>query len=390
MPVAAYRPGRPRRTLSGVTERIHPSPQPPPPPAPERPSPPAVVTAVDWSPSGVGERLGVRIVDQTRLPLEYVTVDLRTVEEVCEAIMTLRVRGAPAIGIAGAMGLAAALAPFADEPLERFRWRLAGAAERIGATRPTAVNLGWALGRMVSRAERTRGGPAELLDAMREEATAIRDEDRAMCRSIGEHALPLVPDGARVLTHCNAGALATGGIGTALAPLYLAHAAGRRIQVLADETRPLLQGSRLTAWELQRAGIDVTVLCDGMAPSLMAAGGVDLCLVGADRIAANGDVANKVGTLGVALAARHHGIPFYVLAPSSTLDPDTATGADIPIEQRSASEVTRLAGREVAPPGVRVYNPAFDVTPASLVTAIVTDRGIWTPPYDFGAAHGAR
>ncbi len=313
-----------------------------------------VVTAVDWTADGTA----VSIVDQTRLPAEFVTVELRTVEEVCEAIVTLRVRGAPAIGIAGAMGLVAAVIGFVDEPSDRFRWRVAGAAERIGATRPTAAVL-------------------------HAEATAIRDEDRRMCQRIGENALSLVPDGARVLTHCNAGALATGGIGTALAPLYLAHAAGRRIEVLVDETRPLLQGSRLTAWELQRAGIDVTILADGMAASLMAAGGVDFCVVGADRIAANGDVANKIGTFGVALAARHHEVPFYVLAPSSTLDPATSDGASIPIEQRASSEVTHFAGRLVAPVGVQVYNPAFDITPASLVTAIVTDQGLFRAPYDF-------
>jgi len=342
-------------------------------------APAAVVTAVDWTADGTA----VRIVDQTRLPADFVTLELRTVEEICEAISALRVRGAPAIGIAGAMGLVVAVAPFVDESIDRFRWRVAGAAERIGATRPTAVNLRWALDRLLRRMVDTGDDPGTILAVIRAEATSIRDEDRRMCREIGENALHLVPDGARVLTHCNAGALATGGIGTALAPLYLAHAAGRRIQVFVDETRPLLQGSRLTAWELQRAGIDVTVLCDGMAASLMAAGGVDLCVVGADRIAANGDVANKVGTFGVALAARHHRIPFHVLAPSSTLDPATPDGARIPIEQRAARELTHVAGRRMAPDGVQVYNPAFDVTPASLVTAIVTDRGLFRAPYDF-------
>jgi methylthioribose-1-phosphate isomerase len=238
---------------------------------------------------------------------------------------------------------------------------------------------------MARRAAAEPGGAAELLAALRDEADAILAEDREMCRRIGEHGLALVPDGARVLTHCNAGALATGGIGTALAPLYLAAEAGRRIEVLVDETRPLLQGSRLTAWELARAGIPVTVLTDGMAASLMAAGGVDLCIVGADRIAANGDVANKIGTLGVAIAARHFGIPFYVAAPTSTLDPATATGADIPIEQRAAGEVTQGFGARTAPEGVQVYNPAFDVTPAALVSAIVTDRGVRRAPYDFMA-----
>ncbi len=345
-----------------------------------------VVTAVDWTADGTA----VSIVDQTRLPDELVTVELRTVEEVCEAIATLRVRGAPAIGIAGAMGLVAALTPFVDETADRFRWRVAGSAERIGGTRPTAVNLRWALDRLRRRMGDAEDDPRSILAVLHAEATAIRDEDRRMCQRIGENGLPLVPDGARVLTHCNAGALATGGIGTALAPLYLANAAGRRIEVLVDETRPLLQGSRLTAWELQRAGIAVTILTDGMAASLMASGGVDLCMVGADRIAANGDVANKIGTFGVALAAFYHEVPFYVLAPSSTLDLATPDGASIPIEQRAASEVTHFAGRLVAPAGVQVYNPAFDITPASLVTAIVTDRGVFTAPYHFSSDQSSR
>jgi methylthioribose-1-phosphate isomerase len=224
-----------------------------------------------------------------------------------------------------------------------------------------------------------------LLAALREEATAILDEDRAMCRRIGEHGLELIPDGARVLTHCNAGALATAGVGTALAPIYLAAEAGRRVEVIADETRPLLQGARLTAWELTRAGIPCTVIADNMAASLMRAGRIDLCIVGADRIAANGDVANKIGTYGVALAARHHGIPLYVAAPSSTFDPMLATGAAIEIEQRSREEIVRGFGRTTVPDEAEVLNPAFDVTPAELVTAIVSDRGLHRAPYDFSA-----
>lgn len=338
-----------------------------------------MITSVDWSPDGDA----VRIVDQTLLPTREETLDLRTLDEVCEAIAMLRVRGAPAIGIAGAMGVVVAAAPHLAEPPDRLRYRVAAAAARIGATRPTAVNLPWALARMTRRAEDVRAPSAAVLRALRAEATSIRDEDRAMCLRIGENALPLLPDGIRVLTHCNAGALATGGIGTALAPIYLAHAAGRRVEVLADETRPLLQGSRLTAWELQRAGVPVTVLADGMAAALMAAGGVDLCLVGADRIAANGDVANKVGTYALAIAARHHGIPFHVLAPSSTVDAATPDGAAIPIEQRAATEVTTIAGRRVAPLEAGVFNPAFDITPAELMTSIITDRGVFRPPYAF-------
>ncbi|HEU4630298.1 MAG TPA: S-methyl-5-thioribose-1-phosphate isomerase [Gemmatimonadaceae bacterium] len=338
-----------------------------------------IVEPVAWAAGG----RALRIVDQTRLPGELVERELGTLDEVCEAIAALRVRGAPAIGIAGAMGLVVALGSHADEAAERFRWRAASYAQRIRATRPTAVNLPWALDRMLTRLEHAAGDAPALLAALRAEAEAILEEDRQMCRRIGEHGLPLVPDGARVLTHCNAGALATGGIGTALAPLYLAAAAGRRIEVLVDETRPLLQGSRLTAWELMRAGIPVTVLTDSMAASLMASGGVDLCLVGADRIAANGDVANKIGTLGVAVAAHHFGIPFYVAAPSSTVDPATPTGAAIPIEQRAEREVVCGFGTPTAPEGVRVYNPAFDVTPAALVSGIVTDVGVHRAPYDF-------
>ena len=344
--------------------------------------PPAVVRTVRWSERGDA----VVVVDQRRLPTEYVELELRTVDEVGEAIRTLAVRGAPAIGVAGALGLAAAMAPHAGESAAAFRSRAAAAAERLAAARPTAVNLPWAMSRMRRALDGTAAdatAPA-LLSTLRREADAILDEDRAMCRRIGEHGLPLVPDGARVLTHCNAGALATAGIGTALAPVYLAAEAGRRVHVWADETRPLLQGSRLTAWELTRAGIPVTVLADSMAASLMRAGRVDLCIVGADRIAANGDVANKIGTYALALAARHHGIPFYVAAPTSTFDPATPTGDGIEIECRAADEVRRGFGRQTAPDEAAVHNPAFDVTPAALVTAIVSDRGVHRPPYVFG------
>jgi len=233
------------------------------------------------------------------------------------------------------------------------------------------------------------GDQRALLDALRREATEILEEDRAMCRRIGEFGLPLLPDGARVLTHCNAGALATGGIGTALAPIYLATESGRYIEVLVDETRPLLQGSRLTAWELSRAGVPVRVIADNMAASLMRAGRVDLCMVGADRIAANGDVANKIGTYGLAVLARHHGIPFYVAAPSSTFDAALEGGHQIEIEQRARDEIARGFGRVTVPDGVPVESPAFDVTPAELVTAIVSDRGVHRAPYDFSGL-GAR
>jgi methylthioribose-1-phosphate isomerase len=346
-----------------------------------------VIEAVRWAPDGVA----VRIIDQRLLPGELVERDLRTVDEVCEAIRTLAVRGAPAIGVAGAMGLAASLVAHAAEAPDAFARRLRDHAARIRAARPTAVNLPWAVDRLLARAASLGPGAAgaALVQALHDEATAVLDEDRAMCARIGEHGLPLILDGARVLTHCNAGALATAGIGTALAPIYCAVAAGRRVEVYVDETRPLLQGSRLSAWELARAGIPVTVLTDSMAASLMRAGRVDLCIVGADRIAANGDVANKIGTYGVAVAARHHGVPFYVAAPASTFDAATPTGDEIEIEARAASEVVRGFGPATAPDGVAVHNPAFDVTPAALVTALVSDRGVHRAPYDFSDQRSA-
>ncbi|MDQ3697887.1 MAG: S-methyl-5-thioribose-1-phosphate isomerase [Gemmatimonadota bacterium] len=336
------------------------------------------IEAVRWSPAGDA----VRIIDQTLLPERYEERDLRSLDEVCDAIARLCVRGAPAIGVAAALGLVASLLPYEGEAADAFRPRLREHARRIRASRPTAVNLSWAIERMLHRAG-TLADPRALLETLRDEATAVLEEDRAMCRRIGDHGLSLIPDGARVLTYCNAGALATSGIGTALAPLYLAAEAGRRIMVYAGETRPLLQGSRLTAWELARAGIPVTVIADNMAASLMRAGLVDLVMVGADRIAVNGDVANKIGTYGLAVAARHHAIPMYVAAPSSTLDLALPTGDAIQIEQRGRDEIARGFGRTTVPDGVSVANPAFDVTPAELVTAIVTDRGVHRPPYDF-------
>jgi methylthioribose-1-phosphate isomerase len=333
------------------------------------------VCAVQWGPGG-----SLRIVDQRKLPGEFAERDLASVEDAAEAIRTLAVRGAPAIGVTAAMALAVAARGGAT--VEQLR----DAAARLRATRPTAVNLAWALERMLARAEIAAGAapgapqPAALADALRDEAEQIRAEDAAMCRAIGEHGAPLIEPGMRVLTHCNAGALATAGIGTALAPLYVAHGRGVQFEVFADETRPLLQGARLTAWELARAGIPVTLCTDGMAASLMAAGRVDLVLVGADRIAANGDVANKIGTYGLAVLAHHHRIPFVVAAPSSTVDLATPTGDRITIEQRAAEEVTECGGVRVAPEGVAVHNPAFDVTPAALIKWIVTDRGVHHGP----------
>jgi methylthioribose-1-phosphate isomerase len=324
---------------------------------------------IAWAPGHA-----VRILDQTLLPNEERYLVLTTVDQVAEAIRVLRVRGAPLIGIVAAMGVTLA---------GRDGGRQAGpddflaACDLLVSTRPTAVNLPWAMSRMRASINAAKVG-TDLHAALVAEATAIWEEDRAMCDRIGAAGLSLVPDGAIVLTHCNAGALATGGIGTALAPIYRAHQAGRRVRVVADETRPLLQGSRLTAWELTRAGIPTTVITDNMAASRFRRGDITCVLVGADRIARNGDVANKIGTYGLALAARAHGVPFYVAAPRSTFDAATPDGGAIPIEERSAAEVRLVAGARVAAPAAEVWNPAFDVTPAELVTGYVTDAGLLT------------
>jgi methylthioribose-1-phosphate isomerase len=343
------------------------------------PSPPQ---AVRWAADGAG----VDILDQTLLPGKEERRVLRTAEEAASAIAQLQVRGAPAIGIAAAMALAVDLANHADLPVDAFFQRMAQSALRLMTARPTAVNLSWAVRRALNA---TKGASSinEVIAALHGEADRILEEDRDMCRRIGQHALTLFPAGpVGVMTHCNAGALATGGIGTALAPVYLAHAAGRSVHVYAPETRPLLQGSRLTAWELERAGIDVTVLPDSAAAVVLCERKVDLVIVGADRIAANGDVANKVGTYALAVLAAHHGIPFYVAAPTSTLDLTTSNGAAIPIELRSADEVRRGFGRLTSPEAVEVFTPAFDVTPAALVSAIITEHGVVRPPYDAGLA----
>ena len=340
------------------------------------------VQAIAWSPSGA-----VRIVDQRALPEARIERDLEGAEAVADAIRTLQVRGAPLIGIAAAMGLVAELRRERGAPRAEFLARVAELVPVLAATRPTAANLRWALNRMARVATEAAGDGAGLWERLHAEATAIWEEDRAMCRRIGEAGLPLVPDGTKVLTHCNAGALATGGIGTALAPIYLAHEAGRRVQVFVDETRPMLQGARLTAWELTHAGIPCTVIADAVAGSLMRAARVDLVIVGADRIAANGDFANKIGTYPLAVLARHHGVPFYCAAPSSTIDCTLADGDGIPIEQRPAEEVKTLAGRRIAPAAAAAFNPAFDVTPARYVTGFLTDRGLARPPFrDAGRA----
>ncbi len=319
------------------------------------------MTAADPIPPTIEWREGaVRMIDQRLLPGELVFLEARTVDELCQAIRTLAIRGAPALGVAGAMGMALA-AVTGEAPDD--------AAGRIVATRPTAVNLAWGVARGLQAAD-------PVAEAIR---LAADDVDRN--RRLGAHGASLVPDGGRVLTHCNAGALACAGYGTALGVIRAAAEAGRRPSVWVDETRPVLQGSRLTAWELDRLGIPATLVADVMAGSLMGGGEVDCVVVGADRIAANGDVANKVGTYGLAVLARHHGIPFYVAAPMSTVDPACPTGADIPIERRSGDEVTSMDGHLIAPAGFAAENRAFDVTPSALITAIITEDGVLRPPF---------
>lgn len=315
----------------------------------------------------------VRLLDQTKLPTEVLYRELTDYRDVITSIKKLEVRGAPAIGIAAAYALAMAVGQQNDSSPATLR-RL---ADEIKAARPTAVNLMWAIDRSVSKAEEQRPMTVEQLTALLwAEAEAIHNEDRELCRLIGEFGATLIHDGDRILTHCNAGAIATGGIGTALGAIYTAHQQGKRIAVYADETRPLLQGARLTAWELQQAGIDVTLISDSMAGMLMKQGKISCCIVGADRIAKNGDAANKIGTYSVAVLAGYHNIPFYVAAPYSTFDDNTPNGDSIFIEERAAAEITNGFGRQTAPDGVKVYNPAFDVTPFELITGYITDRGI--------------
>ena len=323
----------------------------------------------------------LRLIDQTKLPAELVYLETDQLEEIFDCIRRLVVRGAPAIGCAAALGLAAVSqhSPAADRTA--FLREVRQSAERLAQSRPTAVNLFWALNRCQTHlAASSAGAVPELKQLLVREALAILAEDIRMCRQIGEAGAPLLKGGMGVLTHCNAGALATGDYGTALAPIYVAHEKGLKLTVYSDETRPLLQGSRLTAWELQRAGIQVTVICDNMAGFLMKQGKIQAVITGADRIAANGDTANKIGTYSVSVLARHHGIPFYIAAPSSTFDLTLSSGAQIPIEQRNASEVTWIGGTHLTPENVGVYNPAFDVTPAEHIAAIITERGVIHKP----------
>ncbi|MFP4105202.1 MAG: S-methyl-5-thioribose-1-phosphate isomerase [Phycisphaerae bacterium] len=319
----------------------------------------------------------LRLLDQTKLPTEKTFLDCRTPVDVWDAIKRLVVRGAPAIGVAAGYGMV--IAAQRIEPDGDTQAALTQAGDYLNSSRPTAVNLSWAIGRCLARAGQTEDGLDAIRRALLDEAKAIHREDRELCAKIGRYAAELIRDGQGVLTHCNAGALATGGIGTATAGMYVANAAGRKFTVFCDETRPLLQGSRLTAWELDQAGIDAVLITDNMAGQVMKEKRVDLIIVGADRIAANGDAANKIGTYGVAVLAARHGIPFYVAAPYSTFDLSLASGDDIPIEQRAADEITNGFGKRTAPETVKTYSPAFDVTPAELIQGIITDRGIIQP-----------
>lgn len=323
----------------------------------------------------------LRILDQTQLPSEVTYLDCHDEKQLWQAIRSLQVRGAPAIGIAAAYGVCLGLKQ-ADSANEAGFWRrLEEVVSYLASARPTAVNLFWALGRMKDRALACRKTCSleEIRQVLLDEAKAIHDEDRAICQGIGQWGSTLLADGMGVLTHCNAGALATSELGTALAAIYTAAAAGKKLSVFADETRPLLQGARLTTWELAMHGIPVTLICDNMAAQVMRQGKIQAVIVGADRIAANGDTANKIGTYGLAVLAKVHGIPFYVAAPSSTFDLSLPHGGLIPIEQRPSEEVTCPFGKPIAPASIAVYNPAFDVTPAELITAIVYENGIISP-----------
>jgi methylthioribose-1-phosphate isomerase len=326
---------------------------------------------------------GVRFIDQRKLPMEETYVTCTTYEEVAEAIRNMTVRGAPAIGVAAAMGIALGTRDAEAGHVSELRRAFEEICEAIGETRPTAVNLFWAIRRMQQKFEACAEMPVEQIrEALIAEAQRMYVEDIAANEAMGRHGATLMPSSGGVLTHCNAGALATCGYGTALGVIRAAVETGKKIQVYADETRPFLQGSRLTAWELMKDGIPTTVISDNMAGAMMKQGKIGAVVVGADRIAANGDVANKIGTYTVAVLAKEHGIPFYVAAPFSTVDLETPDGSKIPIEQRSTREVTHIAGKAIAPEGVKVENPAFDVTPAKYVAAIITERGVARAPYD--------
>lgn len=323
------------------------------------------------------------IIDQTKLPVILEVLEIDNVKDCWDAIKQLKVRGAPAIGVAAAYGVVLGIKDADETNFENFHAEFKKISDYLASSRPTAVNLFWALERMNKTALENKHLPIkEIKSILEKEALLIQKEDEETCRKIGENGLEVLEDGMTVLTHCNAGRLATAKYGTALAPIYVAQEKGMNIKVFADETRPLLQGARLTAFELQEAGVDVTLITDNMAAMVMSKGWIDAVIVGCDRVAANGDAANKIGTYGVALLAKAHNIPFYVAGPLTTIDLDTPTGKEIPIEERDANEIINGFGRQTGPTGVKVFNPAFDVTPNQLITGIITEKGIARPPYD--------
>ncbi len=343
----------------------------------QRPTTDFMIQTLEWTDRGV------RFIDQTKLPTEETYVNCKTYQEVADVIRNMVVRGAPAIGVAAAMGIALGVKNSKAEIPGELKRDFDEICEVIGKTRPTAVNLFWAIRRMQRKFETLRVRPVtQIKQALVEEAQRMHAEDIAINQAMGRHGAALMPASGGVLTHCNAGALATCGYGTALGVIRAAIERGKKIHVFADETRPFLQGSRLTAWELMKDGIPTTVISDNMSGAMMRQGKIGAVIVGADRIAANGDVANKIGTYTVAVLAKEHEIPFYVAAPISTVDLETSDGSKIPIEQRNPLEVTHFAGKAITPAGVQVENPAFDVTPAKYVTAIVTERGIARAPYE--------
>jgi len=343
------------------------------------------VTTIEWKDNQI------RMIDQTRLPEELTHLEISDIEVLAEAIKSLRVRGAPAIGIAGAFGMVLGVQNFAGEDKEAFFKQLKESSEYLNATRPTAVNLSWAIQRMNRVADANKSKPvAEIKEQLLKEAQTIWEEDREICRRLGKHGAQLLKDGFNVLTHCNTGALATADYGTALGVVFAAHEEGKKLHVYADETRPLLQGARLNVWELMNENIDVTLICDNTAAFVMQQKKIDVAIVGADRITANGDTANKIGTYNVAVLCEKHGVPFYVAAPYSTIDFNLQNGSQIPIEERAAEEITHGFGRRTAPLNTKVYSPAFDVTPNDLIAGIITEEGVIEPPYEINLKKHAK
>lgn len=325
----------------------------------------------------------LKFLDQRKLPLEIVYEEQKNEDDVYDSIKQLKVRGAPAIGIAAAFGLVISMKEYIHENVEVFKFQIIRLGSYLNSSRPTAVNLSWAINRMINLCNSYTGKDShELWKMIEQEAYNIYNEDKEICSAIGKYGAELISDNMGILTHCNAGALAVSELGTALAPIYTAFNNGKNVRVYADETRPLLQGARLTAWELMQSGVDVTLICDNMAGFVMSQKKIDLVITGCDRVALNGDTANKIGTLSVAILAKHYNIPFYIACPSSTFDEKTAEGSSIVIEERDSYEVTHFGNTQTAPDGVKVYNPAFDVTPNELIAGFITEQGIIKPPFD--------